>query len=1039
MTLRRLRTYALAATAALLAGLLAPGAVAPASAAETATTTTVPVNTSEAPRYAETIALTDDGVVFAASERANLGTLKLFYSSNGGQYSFATYPHGSRVVDSVGSSISVAGTGGGTAQAIWQAWDSDGNNILQRATLGVSASIATLLSSGVEGAWPDATFLGATQNTLWWQKYSEENAAWFLATSPVSDPSTLTPDITNVGDGVDRAQFTGGRAVLQYSRGSLPINGKATRIAVFPDSPASSYPTDGNVVGTATDAAAVNALQASPDGVSWMTASYTPGVPNSLSVYIFATAKVSSLSTTLNPYRAYTSYLSDPSGGTKGWILVQEGTDASVFPRGDGPVKAISLSSGATTTMVSRAYGAMPAVSGQFSYYDITNLEEPAIQRRYSSGTTVKAGAVDRRPRTIDAIALAGNTLVVSEQRAEEGDHRLYRYAFSNAAPDSPPAGVGAVAGVIPAVPENVRNRNEALIAGTTGIYTLGSATIGTEEPVSGFVGIDPSGKAIWATGTDGQSTALRAVTSQRLLTRSVNIVTNTLNQYSTTNGASLGDLADVISEGASGPNILTAASNSLGQVKRTDTLLKASRSFDLDSGCTPLIQAMAGAYVLYDCAGTTKVARLSSNGAGGDSVVTAELPSGYTWGLGDGFLGYRSGAVGIDTVFTFGWVDLTDLSNLTLNPLTTIGLADPGNPVPVFAVDATGGQRMVWYQGMTMGIARVPVPASGLISALSVAPGPGLSPNGDGTFDTWTVDAVYNAPVVWRLSITDKAGKDVYTTSATSSDGNVSASWDGRTVPSGPVLADGVYSWKLSAAQPYGSAIIESKGTLILRTVGADAAVSAPTAVFADTFTATWSKVRPAGVSGWDVSWRTTTVDDAGKPVVGEWVPVASATTASSALIGSQAAPLTRGTSVQVRVLPVDDLGVPGRNTTRTVPVAFDDANFTFAKGWAKSKSSAAYFGTLASTSGRSTATRIAYGTTITLYGVKGPKSGSFEVWLNGKKKATITTFARKTANKAMLWKVSGLTVGKHTVQIRPLATSGRPRVILDALLVSS
>jgi hypothetical protein len=63
----------------------------------------------------------------------------------------------------------------------------------------------------------------------------------------------------------------------------------------------------------------------------------------------------------------------------------------------------------------------------------------------------------------------------------------------------------------------------------------------------------------------------------------------------------------------------------------------------------------------------------------------------------------------------------------------------------------------------------------------------------------------------------------------------------------------------------------------------------------------------------------------------------------------------------------------------------------------------------------------------------------GSFKVYMDGTYKATVNCYSTTARNAVIVWQESFTTVGKHTLKIVNLATSGHPRVDVDAFVVAN
>jgi Divergent InlB B-repeat domain len=78
--------------------------------------------------------------------------------------------------------------------------------------------------------------------------------------------------------------------------------------------------------------------------------------------------------------------------------------------------------------------------------------------------------------------------------------------------------------------------------------------------------------------------------------------------------------------------------------------------------------------------------------------------------------------------------------------------------------------------------------------------------------------------------------------------------------------------------------------------------------------------------------------------------------------------------------------------------------------------------------------------GNLIQLIGAKGSTRGSFKVYLDGVYKTTVNTYiTTPNQNAIILWQKGFSTVGTHTLKIVNLATSGHPRIDVDAFVVAT
>jgi hypothetical protein len=66
-----------------------------------------------------------------------------------------------------------------------------------------------------------------------------------------------------------------------------------------------------------------------------------------------------------------------------------------------------------------------------------------------------------------------------------------------------------------------------------------------------------------------------------------------------------------------------------------------------------------------------------------------------------------------------------------------------------------------------------------------------------------------------------------------------------------------------------------------------------------------------------------------------------------------------------------------------------------------------------------------------------KGPHRGRFEVYVDGRRRTTVDLYATTSQPRTIVWQAGFLDYG-HTIEVVNLATPGRPRVDLDAVLTN-
>jgi serine protease len=77
--------------------------------------------------------------------------------------------------------------------------------------------------------------------------------------------------------------------------------------------------------------------------------------------------------------------------------------------------------------------------------------------------------------------------------------------------------------------------------------------------------------------------------------------------------------------------------------------------------------------------------------------------------------------------------------------------------------------------------------------------------------------------------------------------------------------------------------------------------------------------------------------------------------------------------------------------------------------------------------------------GNVIKFVSERGPTRGSFRVYIDGVLKTTLSNYSTVTQGAVIVWRKSFASVGKHTLKIVNVGTSGHPRVDVDAFVVGS
>ena len=120
----------------------------------------------------------------------------------------------------------------------------------------------------------------------------------------------------------------------------------------------------------------------------------------------------------------------------------------------------------------------------------------------------------------------------------------------------------------------------------------------------------------------------------------------------------------------------------------------------------------------------------------------------------------------------------------------------------------------------------------------------------------------------------------------------------------------------------------------------------------------------------------------------------------------------------------------------TRAI-VPFDQGRATLSGGTTIASSSS-YLGSFRRLSGTSHYARLRADTNrFQVIGVRCPSCGSFAVYVDNVKVATVSSYSPTTVTRAVLFTKSFYTHLDHTFVIRPLGTPGHPYVALDGFAV--
>jgi hypothetical protein len=135
--------------------------------------------------------------------------------------------------------------------------------------------------------------------------------------------------------------------------------------------------------------------------------------------------------------------------------------------------------------------------------------------------------------------------------------------------------------------------------------------------------------------------------------------------------------------------------------------------------------------------------------------------------------------------------------------------------------------------------------------------------------------------------------------------------------------------------------------------------------------------------------------------------------------------------------IYPPGDIAT-GYSAAVTSVVPFDEraSAVTFSTGWSESSSASRYLGTFTSTTSASkTMTFKAAASAMWLIGDKCASCGKMKVYVDGTLISTVDTYRSSTAVRQILFSKAFVGTDTHTIKIVTLGTSGRPKIVIDAI----
>ena len=117
--------------------------------------------------------------------------------------------------------------------------------------------------------------------------------------------------------------------------------------------------------------------------------------------------------------------------------------------------------------------------------------------------------------------------------------------------------------------------------------------------------------------------------------------------------------------------------------------------------------------------------------------------------------------------------------------------------------------------------------------------------------------------------------------------------------------------------------------------------------------------------------------------------------------------------------------------------PEMAQDASTTLSGSWTHTTIKGAYSEKISYSTQAGARVRLDfYGRSVSWIASRGPGRGRANVYLDGKRVATIDLYASSTLHRRTVFRKSWPTPGAHRIEIEVVGTSGRPRVDIDAIV---
>jgi hypothetical protein len=231
-------------------------------------------------------------------------------------------------------------------------------------------------------------------------------------------------------------------------------------------------------------------------------------------------------------------------------------------------------------------------------------------------------------------------------------------------------------------------------------------------------------------------------------------------------------------------------------------------------------------------------------------------------------------------------------------------------------------------------------------------------------------------------------------------------------------------------------------RGLPITVSVGVGGGDGAPVGSPAPTATLRPGSTVSAGAVPVTVGWGLTDADGIARQRFARQVP--ADTTIRWRTLGPavrEATSTTRpGTPARWQLDVEDGAGNAGTVLGDWTTTTLDDRGRGYTGTWRTSRGSGLLGGSEQTTTARNAAVSYTFeGHSVGLVGTRSPQSGAFDVYVDGRKVGTYDTYSSKTRSRTLYYVIDFAASGTHTVKVVNRATSGHPRLNLDAFAVLS